>query len=161
MMAVPVAIGMAISVAMTISIAVPVCGRIAGFERGQFLRIFPEATPAKLFLLFVLAFVNPPAQFFHSLIEAGGRGFAAADFDAALRGVVERVVRDADERCRVLLLRDGDLALFPHLYQVMPPRLLQSRKEKIGSAKKKNFRSRCIAARQSREVLINHRFEER
>jgi hypothetical protein len=91
-----VPVSVRISVAIVFAVAISVSVGVANLEGLQFFRVLPQAATAKFFLLFVLTLVYPPLQLLYPLIQAAGLWFAAAHFNAALRRIIECIVRNKD-----------------------------------------------------------------
>jgi hypothetical protein len=112
----PVSVAMSVAVAVFIALSVIIPASIASFERLKLLRVLPKSATASLLFFFVLPHFNPPLQTLYPLVNAGGRWFAEAYFHASLRGVVKRILWNKDHRCGIFVLRDLNLALFPHFH---------------------------------------------
>ncbi|GBC78647.1 hypothetical protein HRbin08_02143 [bacterium HR08] len=95
------------------------------------------------------------------MVDPGLFRFAPRDLDASEGRIVERILGDANERSRIAVLRQRDLALLPDLDQVMAPRLLQPLEEEVRSAQEQDFGHRRIAARERRQILIDDGLKER
>ena len=124
-------------------------------ERLQIVLVVAQPAAALLLFLFVLAFVDPPLQLFHALIDSDRVRFTQRHFDAAERRVVQRILRHDDVFFGRLAVGHLDFSFLPDVREVQSPGLLQPFEKQVRSAEQQNFRRGRIPARQRGEILIN------
>jgi len=111
------------------------------------IRAVRQPAAALLLFLFVLAFIDPPLQLFHALVDSDRVRFSERHFDAAERRVIERILRHHDVFFWRFAVRHLDFSFLPDVREMQSPGLLKSLEKQVRSAEQKNFRRGRISAR--------------